>query len=83
MILAICYTLLYVFGRTGLSKQSRPMMRRSKCGVSSGSTQFTFSQLFKTQQWVVNSSCSKYGKELWCLNTEGNKYGKVTYTEIK
>ena len=85
MTLTICYTLLYVIGQTGLSKQCNKM-RRCKCSISSGSSLFVThlaildttvgSKLYLFRFWM------KYGKELRCLNTKG-KYSKVTDTEIK
>ena len=57
-------------------------MRHASAESLQGLHCLPLSQLFQTQQWVVNSVCSKYGKELRCLNTKGN-YSKVTATEIK
>ena len=49
MTVTICYTLLYVFGQTGLSKR----------GVSHQSLHcLPLIQLFQTQHWVVNSTYS-------------------------
>ena len=47
-----CPYLLYVFGKTVLSKQCRPRSKATECGVSSGST------LFATHPAILNTFIS-------------------------
>ena len=86
MTLTICYTLLYVFGHTGLSKQCRPRRDPQNAALHQGLHCLPLIQLFLDT--TVGSKLYlfkfkiKYGKELRCLNIKG-KYVKVTNTEIK
>ena len=85
MTLTVCYTVLYVFGRTGLSKQCRPRWDTTNVASHQGLHCLPLIQLFLDttlgNKLYLFKFKIKYGKELRCLNTKG-KYTNVTDTEI-
>ena len=82
-LLITCYTLLYVFGQTDLSKQYRLWWDASNAASHQCLHCLPLIQLFLVgSKLYLFKFQIMYDKELRCPNTKG-KYGKVTNTEIK